>query len=84
MGPCFGQEILEAVSWAERQKKPIVEVVPTCGDVRFIAHSDVCGEDVGDFDQIPDLERKLRHFFAYLHTLLEWRCKQSCSKQFRQ
>ena len=32
------------------------------GDDRFIANSDVCGEDADDVDRIPDMEGKLRHF----------------------
>ena len=46
----LGQEIFEATSGAGRQKKPIVNVVPTSGDVRFIACSDVDGELSFDAD----------------------------------
>ena len=50
MGAFFGQEIFEAMSWAERQKKPIVKVVPTFGSFRFNTYGDVCGEDADDAD----------------------------------
>ena len=48
-GARFGWEILEATSWAKRQKKPILKVVRTSG------------EDADDVDQTPDLELKLHH-----------------------
>ena len=66
MGARFGQEILEAMTWAKRQKKATVKVVPTFGDARFMANSDVYGHDADEIDQIPELGRKLRSFDAYL------------------
>ena len=73
MGARFGHEILEAMSWARRQKKPVKMVVPTFGGVRFIAYIEVYGEDAHDVDRGPDLQSKLPPFYAYL--------TQSCSIQ---
>ena len=36
------------------------------GDGRHVAHDDVFGENADEFERIPDLDRKLRHFCAYL------------------
>ena len=74
MGARFGQEIFEAMRWAKRQKKPIGEFVPTVGDARFIAYSDVHSDDADQIDQSPVSERKLGNFL--------WRCQQSCSKKW--
>ena len=41
-----------------------MNVVPTCGNVRFT--SDVHGDDADDVDQISEMERKLRTFCWYL------------------
>ena len=46
MGARFGQEVLEAKNWSKRQKKHIVKVVPTSGDVTFVAYV----EDAADGD----------------------------------
>ena len=58
MGARFGQEIFGAMSWAKKQKKHIVKVVPTFGDGRFIAYSDAYGDDANVTDHIPELECK--------------------------
>ena len=52
MGARFGHEILEAMSWEKRQRKPIVKIVPTFGDARFIAYGYVCGHDADEIDQL--------------------------------
>ena len=48
------------MSWAKRQKKPNVKVVPTLDDVRFIAYSDACGDDADDIkSQSWDASREI-------------------------
>ena len=68
MGASFGQEILVDMSWAKRQKKLIMKVFQTFGDDRFTDYSDVYSEDADDVDRIPELDRKLRFFGAYVPT----------------
>ena len=48
MADRFGQGILEAMGLAKRQKKPIVNVVPPFGNARFVAYSDVYGDDADE------------------------------------
>ena len=58
------------MNWGKSQKKPIVTVFTTFGDVRIIAYSDFYVEDAGDVDRIQDQERKLRKFFASLTSCM--------------
>ena len=41
-------------------------MVPTVGEARFIAYSDVYGDVADETDQITEMARMLRKFFAYL------------------
>ena len=67
VGGRFGQEILDAMSWAKTPRTPIVQ---NTGDDRFIGHSNVCG-GADDIDRIPRLgTRKLRSLYAYLTSFM--------------
>ena len=50
----------------EDTEETICESCSDLGDSWFIGYSDVHGDDADEIDQIPELERKLRNFNAYL------------------
>ena len=69
MGARYGLEIIEAMSWAKRQKQPIVGSVFQSLEMSdsLPTVTSMVG-DADDVDRIPDLERKARHFFLYPHN----------------
>ena len=76
MGARFGQELFDAMSWAKRQREPIVE---NTTEDRFIAYSSVYGADADDIDRKSKLGKQVAQFECVPRTLHEWRCERSCT-----
>ena len=48
------------------RKNPILKTVSTTASDRVVTHGDVYGDDTDEGDRIPEMERTLRNFHAYL------------------